>query len=94
MTLSGEGMKLLEQVREISKDLLEDLSEIDSRLAELIEDIKLHEEIDKEKLLNALTEIRTSIGAMEKEDSEELEDEQILENMIKKLNNLIEMTLG
>ena len=38
--------------------------------------------------------MRLRIGVMEREDTVEIKEEEILENMIKKLTALIEMTLA
>ena len=90
---TGEGKLLLEQIRRVSADLLDDLMEVDDRLKKIENLISRNGEIDKEELSAQVSEIRTFIGAMEKEDTQELEDEEILENMMKKLNDLITMTL-
>ena len=94
MTKTGEGKLLLGQVREISKDLLERLKEIDDKLAKLQDLVDNREEIDREWIIEELNDIRDKIGLMEKEDTQELEEEEILENMMTKLNSLIEMTFG
>jgi len=90
----GEGTKLLEQIHEMSKDVMEDLVELDNKLSKLQNTIETKDEIDKDELLQQIKDLRTTIGAIEHEDSEEMEEEEILESMMKKLKNLIEMALG
>lgn len=90
----GEGRLLLEQIRDISRDLFTNLMDIDDRLADLEGYVSVPGDIDKGKVREQVKEIRRIIGAMEKEDAEEMAEEKILENMIKKLNDLIEMTIG
>ena len=94
MSGEGEGKLLLEQIRQISQDLLRNLIEIDDKLAKLQESIKISEEVDKESLIKEINDMRLRIGVMEREDTVELKEEEILENMIKKLTALIEMTLA
>ena len=89
----GEGKQLLEQIRELSSDLMKSLKDIDGRLAVMQESIGSNDNLNRQELLEQVSEIRNKIGAMEKEDTEEMEDEEILENMISKLSKLIEMTL-
>lgn len=91
--IEGEGKKLLVQIREISNDVLHTLMEIDDQLANLQDYIKLNEEVDKESLLKQINEIRLKIGVTEREDTQEIKEEEILENMLQKLNNLIDITL-
>ena len=93
MVIEGEGKKLLDQVREIGRGILEDLMEVDDRLEKLYTRVQLSEEIDKEHLLNELKEIRFAIGAIEREDTASMKEEEILENLITKLNHLVDITL-
>ncbi len=90
----GEGKMLLEQIRSISQDVLDNLKEIDRALDDLTTKMREGTELDKEEWINAINQMRIKISGMEKEDSEEIEDEIILENMIEKLDNLIKITLG
>lgn len=90
----GEGRQLLDQIRLISRDLFTNLIDIDDRLKDLERYLNVPGDIDKRKVRQQIAEMRRIIGAMEKEDAEEIEEEKILENMIKKLNDLIEMTIG
>ena len=90
----GEGKLLLKQIRQISKEMLDSLIEIDDKLAKLQQNVNFNEEIDKRRMLEEINGIRLVIGTMEKEDTQEIEEEQILENLIEKLNKLINMTLG
>ncbi|HLG23622.1 MAG TPA: hypothetical protein VI564_01695 [Candidatus Nanoarchaeia archaeon] len=89
----GEGKLLLEQIQQISKDLLENLMEIDQELITLKDQINRNDEIDKKILLETIEGLRKKIGVLEREDTEEMEDEEILGNMIKKLNSIIDMTI-
>ena len=93
MAIEGEGKLLLDQIRELSSEILDNLMQIDEKLASLQESVQIDEEMEKYSLLGKIKEMRVMIGALEKEDTEELEDEKILQNMIQKLNNLIDMTL-
>lgn len=93
MVIEGEGKKLLDQVREISKDILTDLMEVDDRLDKLYRHLQLSEEVDKEKLLEWIKEIRIAIGSIEREDTRSIEEEEILESLITKLNYLVDITL-
>ena len=93
MATEGEGKLLLEQIRVLSSEILENLMEIDDKLASLQESVQIGESLDRASAIDKIREIRIVIGVMEKEDTEEIEDEKILQNMIQKLNNLINMTL-
>ncbi len=92
--IEGEETKLLEQIHSMSKDILNDLMDIDTKLNAIAEDIKISDEIDKKTVLADLAEIRKQIGLMEKEDIEEMQEEQIVENINSKLKDLIKMALG
>lgn len=94
MTDETEGKNVLQQIRQMSQDLLEHAIEIDNLIADLHNRIKSDSEINKEELLNSLNEIRFKIGVIEREDTEELEEEEVLEHMISKINSLIKMTFG
>lgn len=94
MTDETEGKNALQQIRQMSQDLLEHAIEIDNLIADLHNRIKSGSEINKEELLNSLNEIRFKIGVIEREDTEELEEEEVLEHMISKINSLIKMTFG
>ncbi|MBI3027150.1 hypothetical protein HYY70_03480 [Candidatus Woesearchaeota archaeon] len=93
MVIEGEGKQLLEQVRDISKDILTDLMEVDDRLDKLYRRLQLSEEVDKEKLLECIKEIRIAIGSIEREDTRSIEEEEILDSLITKLNYLVDITL-
>lgn len=94
MAKEGEGKLLLEQIRQISQDILSNLMDIEDKLSKLQDSVKYNEEINKEALLNQITEIRLRIGVMEREDTQEIEEEKILENLITKINSLIDITFG
>lgn len=83
----------MEQVRDISKDILTDLMEVDDRLDKLYRRLQLSEEVDKEKLLECIKEIRIAIGSIEREDTRSIEEEEILDSLITKLNYLVDITL-
>jgi len=90
----GEGRLLLEEIRKLSRDLFTNLMDIDDRLEDIQSTLSTNKPINKEKMLSEIKTVRLIIGAMEKEDEQELREEKILQNMIKKLNELIEMTIG
>ena len=92
--MEGEENLLLSQIHEMSKDILDDLMEIDNKLAVIEEDVKFKDEIKKKDLLESLGTIRTLIGSMEREDIEEMKDEDIVVSINKKLRKLIDMALG
>jgi hypothetical protein len=94
MPNEGEGKLLLEQIRSISKEILEKLLDVDRKLDVLEDSLKLNEEANRQALISQIDEIRRQIGFIEKEDTEGIEDEEILENIIKKLNYIINMTFG
>ncbi|MBI2558371.1 hypothetical protein HYW20_03535 [Candidatus Woesearchaeota archaeon] len=94
MTDEAEGKIVLQQIRQMSQDLLEHAIDIDNLLADLHNRIKSGGQINKEDLLNSLNEIRFKIGVIEREDTEEMQEEEILENMIAKINSLIKVTFG
>ena len=93
MREEGEGKLLLGQIRSIGKDILEDLMSLDDRLAALEERTRINEELGRNFLLEEIKEMRRIIGAAEHEDKEGMEEEEILENLIDKLNVLINKTL-
>jgi len=94
MTDEAEGKLVLQQIRQMSRDLLEHAIDIDNFLADLHNRIKSGGQINKEELLDSLNEVRFKIGVIEREDTEELEEEEVLEHMISKINSLIKMTFG
>ncbi len=94
MKIEGEGKLLLEQLKEISSAMLEGLTELDNKIYNLQEEIKKESEFSKESIISRLQDLRNSVVSIEKKDNEELEEEQILENMIKKLDELIQLTFG
>ena len=94
MTEEGEGKLLLEQIRQISQDLLKSLRDIDKELEGVEDSVNTNNAMDRQDLMNRINSIRITIGSMEKEDMQELEEEEILENMMEKLDKLIKMTLG
>ena len=89
----GEARRLIEQIREISSDVLEKLRDIDGRLEQIQSLAKEDEPIDKDMMVEKINEIRYSIGALEKEDTQEMEDEIILLNLLKKLDELLDSVL-
>ena len=86
----GEARLLLEQLKQISSDILENLNGIDEQLFELQQSIKYGEPEDKDNVIERINEIRYTIGAMEREDTHGLEEETILMDLIKKLDQLID----
>jgi len=93
MVKEGEGGLLLKQIKEISQDLLKGLMEVDDKLIKLKDTIKREDEIDKDILMDRIDDIRVEIGSMEKQDVHEIEEEKILQNMIRKLNSLVDDVL-
>ena len=94
MADQGEGKLLLEQIRDLSNQILTSLYELDMDMQKLQESVKYGTALSKQDIINKINAIRIKIGAMEKEDVEEMEEEEILENLIKKLDELVKMTLG
>jgi len=94
MEKKGEGKLLLEQLKDISSAMLKGLIDLDNKISNLQEDIKNSKEINKELIDSKLQDLRNSIVSIENEDDKEIEEEEILENMIKKLDELIQMTFG
>ena len=94
MTMQGEGKKLLSQLKEISSDMEEKLRQIDERLSHLENSIKASGETGTQIWLDDIREIRGMLILVKKEDEDEIADEKILMDMITKLNELIEETIG
>ena len=94
MEEQGEGKLLLEQIKELSQKVLSSLYELDMDLQKLQESVKYGSALSKQDIINKINEMRIKIGAMEREDAQEMEEEEILLNLIKKLDELIKMTLG
>jgi len=94
MAEQGEGKLLLEQIKELSQKVLSSLYELDMDLQKLQESVKYGSALSKQDIINKINEMRIKIGAMEREDAQEMEEEEILLNLIKKLDELIKMTLG
>ena len=94
MVEQGEGKLLLEQIKELSQKVLSSLYELDMDLQKLQESVKYGSALSKQDIINKINEMRIKIGAMEREDAQEMEEEEILLNLIKKLDELIKMTLG
>ena len=90
----GEGKLLLEQIKELSRQILSSLYEMDLDLQKLQETVKYGNALTKGDIINKINAMRVKIGAMEREDVQEMEDEEILLNLIKKLDELVKMTLG
>jgi septal ring factor EnvC (AmiA/AmiB activator) len=88
----GEARLLIEQLKEISADVLEKLKDLDAQLADMEGSIK-DDDFNKDTLLERIAEIRQSIGSIEKEDSEEMEDEAVLLELLRKLDSLLESVL-
>ena len=88
----GEARLLVEQIKEISTDVLEKLKGLDSQLEEMGSCIK-DDDFNKDTLLERISEMRQGIGSIEKEDSEEMEDEAALLNLLKKLDSILDSVL-
>ena len=88
----GEARLLIEQLKDISADVMEKLKEMDSQLLEMEGSIK-EDDFNKDTLLEKIGEMRQNIGSIEKEDSEEIEDETVLLDLLRKLDSLLESVL-
>ena len=89
----GEATMLLEEIKTLSQDIFDVLMEIDNRIADIENESKLKEEIDRNSLLEKLGAIRQKIGAIEREDTREIDDEKILQNLFRKLDSLIDQVI-
>ena len=83
----------MKQIKEISQDILKGLMEVDDKLIKLKDTIMREDGIAKDILIKRIDDIRIEIGSMEKEDVHEIEEEKILQNMIRKLNRLVDDVL-
>jgi hypothetical protein len=89
---SGEVKLLLKDIQVMSESIMADLRKLDEKI-ELLEIQCTSETMDGANLFNALRTVRNSIGAMEKEETEEIEAEEITQSLIEKLNDIIEKCL-
>ena len=84
---------LLNDIKEMSEDVMNDLRKVDQQLAAL-QERALGEGIDAVQLVHSLRDIRLRIGNMEKEEMQEIEIEQATQSVLAKLHQLIDKTLS
>ena len=94
MTSEGEGLRLLEQIRELSNEILSSLTDVDNRLERMQDILESGDLFDRREILEEIKGMRITLGSIEKEDQQEMQDETILEGMMKKLDNLIQLAIG
>lgn len=90
MAESGEIKLLLRDIKQMSESMMADLQDIDRRLGDLQ---AAAGSITVPELLREIKDIRTAIGGLEREESEEIEAEDITQNLLEKLSEVIEKCL-
>lgn len=88
----GEVNLLLRDIKMMSEEIMHDLMDVDGTLEKLHQQA-LNEGLDTVELANAIRDIRVRIGSIEREESEELEAEDITQSLLEKLTDVIEKCL-
>jgi hypothetical protein len=84
----GEVDLLLKDIRGMSDAIMQDLLSLDRKLEEL-QDKAAEGYLDLPTAIDTIREIRVMIGSLEKEETQELQAEEITESLLKKLEDLI-----
>ena len=88
----GEVNLLLRDIKLMSEDIMHDLMDVDSKL-EKLHQRAMNESLDVVELADEIRNVRVMIGGLEREETEELEAEDITQSLLEKLSDLIEKCL-
>ncbi len=88
----GEIEAALSDIRKESRNMMDDLMEVDMVICSLIGRLQSGD-IEKDEIIEALESIRIRIGVLEEEDKRELGEEEVAANLITKLKKWVDMVI-
>lgn len=89
----GEVNLLLRDIKIMSQDIMHDLMEADSKL-EKLQERAIAGGANISDLIAEVKNVRMMIGSIEREESQEIQAEDITQSLLKKLSDLIDKCLA
>ena len=88
----GEILAFMKDMEKESKSMMQDLMEIDDKLASVQNRLEL-DRADRKELVKDIEAIRMRIGVLEREDKREINEEEVAKSLLAKLKRWVDQVV-